>query len=61
MLIPAEQLRPGYRIYDKISQRFATVLSVTEQSFCYRIDHWAGYTTAPTNQTVSVVSLGGVG
>jgi hypothetical protein len=62
VLIPAKQLLPGYRVYDQVSQRLATVLSVSDQSFCYRIDHWAGYTTAPINdQSVSVVSLGGVG
>jgi hypothetical protein len=62
VLIPAKQLLPGYRIYDQASQRLATVIIVGNQSFRYRIDHWAGFTTAPINdQSVSVISLGGVG
>lgn len=62
MLISAKQLLPNYRIYDQVSQRLATVTVVGNRVFYYRIDHWAGYTTAPINdQSVSVVSLGGVG
>jgi hypothetical protein len=62
VLIPAKQLLPGYRIYDRDSQRLATILRVGNHVFYYRIDHWAGYTTAPINdQSVSVISLGGVG
>ena len=59
MLVPASQLRPGYRIFHPAAKRLATVVSVHGQVLECRVDHWIGLVhTNVGDKHIAVVSLG---